>query len=271
MGADQVMLSTPSEPLNLSVMFDTVGSDNNDIRAWFSDDESENMSDGELNRQGTAMAFVTSDPAATDPPGRDPARRITFYRTTGAAPAVPESCFALGYADGTFEGPTWAPSGDRIAVVDRANDEAGRILVAPVPELAGGCRPPAGPGKVTITDARHPDWGPAGVPSVPARPGPRPDDQAGALESRTTRRLSLRGRRLARALRRGVVVRFQAPAAGRVSVHALRRGRIVATGSRTAARAGTVATRLRFNARARRTLGRRRSVRLTVRIGFRSA
>ena len=70
---------------------------------------------------------------------------------------------------------------------------------------------------------------------------------------------------------RCVVVRVHAPTAGRVSAHALRRGRVVATGSRTAARAGTVATRLRFNARARRALGGRRSVRLTVRIGFRSA
>jgi hypothetical protein len=279
MGNDQVMLSAPSEPLNLSVMFDRVGGDNNDIHDWFSDDNADSISDGEINRQGTAMAFVTSDREAPDPAAREPQRRLSFYRLTGPAPALPEACFALGYADGTFEGPTWSPAGDRIAVADRAEDETGRILVAPVPDITASCQQPPAPGKVVIADARHPDWGPAGVPSIPTAPeppstpatGPRKDDHASPSRSHTTRRLSLRGRRLARALRRGVVVRVHAPTAGRVSAHALRRGRVVATGSRTAARAGTVATRLRFNARARRALGGRRSVRLTVRIGFRSA
>jgi hypothetical protein len=71
MGNDQVLVSTPSEPLNLSVMFDRIGTDNNDIQNWFSDDNAPDMRDGEMNRQGTMMAFVTGD-----------SRRITFYRTT---------------------------------------------------------------------------------------------------------------------------------------------------------------------------------------------
>jgi hypothetical protein len=160
-----------------------------------------------------------------------------------------------------------------------------KILVAGVPNLAGGCRLPTAGGAVTIADARHPDWGPADVPeSGAAQPQPAttnpdttkpatatPAAHHGAPESLKPKTLSLRGRRLARALRHGVVVKLSAPAPGRISARALRGKRVVATGSAKAARAGTVALRLRFNARARRQLRGRRPVRLTILTTFRGA
>src|SRR4051794_32527480 len=126
MGNDQVLLSRPSEPLNDSVMFDRVGTDNNDIQDWFSDGPSGALRDGELNRQGTTVAFVA---------GADE-KRIVLYHRKGAPPAGVEQFCTHGGASGTFEGLSWSPSGDRLAFADRAADESGKVHVV---DYAGGC------------------------------------------------------------------------------------------------------------------------------------
>ncbi|HEX8086956.1 MAG TPA: hypothetical protein VF529_21920 [Solirubrobacteraceae bacterium] len=288
---DRVMTSAPSEPLNVAIKYDDVSPDNQDIQDWFTDEEVADMEDGEVNRQRSMVAFL--DAGKADEAGKSRASRISFYRMTGDEPAVPERCFTLGYADGRYEGPSWAPSGDRVAVVDRSNaDESGRLMVVSVPDLAGGCQTPASfwtkdNVAVTIDDARHPDWGPADVPSGSAADGPKPVDQPGKptpgpqtptpnnpvvgpvqppKAGPTTRRMTLRGRALARALRGGLVVRFRAAAPGVVTVRALQGRKVVAQGSARAARPGTVAIRLRFTARAKRALRAKRSLKLTVRL-----
>ena len=264
MGNDQVMTSAPSEPLNNDVMFDDVGSDNNDIHDWFSDSLSAGVNDGEVNRQGTMAAFLTSDKYNPDAKSS----RVTLYRVPGPAPAVPEQCSSIGFASGSYEGPTWAPSGDRLAFVDRAEDETGRILVVDVP----GCVSPAPSPRIVIEDARHPDWGPAPVPNATPPATPLGAGAPPAVKPIVaTRTMTLRGRNLRRALRQGMRIQYAAPGRGRVEVRALRSGRTVASGAASAQSARTVTARLRFTARARRAFRGRASVSLTVQTTFRRA
>ena len=285
MSNDRVMLSDPSEPLNLSVMYDDVGTDNQDIKDWFTDEGTADMEDGEISRNGSMMVYLDSGKAEEDPSVRAEASRISFYRMTGTAPAVPERCYTLGYAQGQYEGPSWSPDGAHVAYVDVAGDETGKLLIADVPNLADGCQAGAD-ARIVIENARHADWGPADVP-VGSNQGPnqqqgpsrqpqqqnpnsgpnQPDTNAGPTPA-VTRTVSLRGSALRRALRRGLVLRFRAPAGGRVSMRASKGRRAVANGSATAARAGTVAVRLRFTARGRRALRGAHSARLTVRTTF---
>jgi Tol biopolymer transport system component len=287
---DRVMTSDPSEIMNVEVKYDDVNPDNQSISDWFTDEGVADIEDGEVNRQKTMAVFL--DAGAKDETGQSEASRISFYRMTGDEPAAPERCYTLGYAEGRYEGPSWAPSGDRIAVVDR-KDQGGKLLVIPVVDRAGGCQTPAdfstqSNTAVTIDDARHADWGPADVPAVkedkpqqqPQQPvgeqqrPQQPTKPAGSETAKpvtTKRAVALRGRKLATALKRGVVVRFSAPAAGTVNAKAVAGGRTVAKGSARSAKAGPVAVKLRFDARARRTLRTRRSVRLSVRLTFAGA
>lgn len=286
----RVMTSTPSEPMNVEVKFDDVSTDNQDIQSWFTDEEVADPQDGEVNRQRTGMVFLDSGKTEEAPNARKKASRITVYRMTGDEPSVPERCFSLGYSEGMYEGPSWSPAGDRIAVVDRDDAGSGKLLVIPVPDVAGGCQTPASNwtaenAAVTIGDARHADWGPADVPRprqeerpTPVTPAPQPQQpqqpqpQPQQPQPQTAgRNVSLRGRALARALRGGLVVRFRAAAPGRVRARALSGRRVMATGSANAARPGTVAVRLRFNARAKRALRARRAVKLAVRMTLRPA
>ena len=55
---DQVLISTPSEPLNLSVMFDRVGTDNNDTGRWGRADLTD------VGDRGTAFIFADGAGAA---------------------------------------------------------------------------------------------------------------------------------------------------------------------------------------------------------------
>jgi hypothetical protein len=122
-----------------------------------------------------------------------------------------------------------------------------------LPDLSGGCRP-AGGEHLLIPGASGPDWGPADVPGATPAPPPGPQ-QLG---------VSVKRSRLRAALRNGLVVTVRG-AAGTVTATALTGHTKVGSG-RAAASNGTAKVRVRFTRRARRSLARKRSVRLTVRV-----
>jgi len=75
--------------------------------------------------------------------------------------------------------------------------------------------------------------------------------------------------RLTRALRRGLVLRVQAAGSGRASATATAKRKRVGAGAARTTTAGTAKVKVRFTRRAKRSLGRRRAVRLTLKVRFR--
>jgi hypothetical protein len=102
-----------------------------------------------------------------------------------------------------------------------------------------------------LAGATSPDWGPADVPA--------------AISAQPALRVRAVPRSLRSALRRGLVVTVRGTS-GRVTVTALAgRKRVAAGAARTSGR-GAAAVRIRFDRSARRTLARRRAVKLTLKV-----
>ena len=74
--------------------------------------------------------------------------------------------------------------------------------------------------------------------------------------------------KLAKALKRGVIVRVKAPGAGKVKVTARRGKKVVASGSGKANAGGSASVRLKFNKAGKKTLRRAKSARLTVDVTY---
>lgn len=263
----RTLISAPSSGFVTESAIDTAGDDQNAMQ-WFSDNRVGNLYDGEMNRQGTAVAFV----------GNTESDRLLVNRVT-TAPAkdvAPEGCLDAPAQGGRWSSPTWSPDGERLAFAGPAG-----IYVAQLTGIATGC-PDAS--KLTVETfapgAVSPDWGPAGLPAPKAE---QPRTGGGAAEQPTTTpqgpttpttqqptdgpaalRLSVAGARLSTALQRGLLARVRCAGTGTVAVRATLGARTVARGSGRCA-AGAAAVRVRFTAAARRTLRGRRTVALSVR------
>jgi hypothetical protein len=109
---------------------------------------------------------------------------------------------------------------------------------------------------LVIAGGSEPDWGPADVPAAAAQ-APAPAATLGA---------SLRRAKLRQALRRGLKVRVTLPQGGRVSAAAAMGRRAVARSKPRRLKAGQRTITLKFTKRARRTLARKRSVKLAIRV-----
>lgn len=155
----QVLMSSPTSALVKQVAIDTAG-DGKDAQQWFSDGDVNNLYDGEMNRQRTAVAFV----------GNTEANRLRVYRAPGGIAADPVGCLDAPVQNGKWSSPTWAPSGDRLAWAGPQG-----IYVASLPGIGAGC-PESGAVKVQAIapGATSPDWGPADLP------GPRPSSGGGS-------------------------------------------------------------------------------------------
>jgi hypothetical protein len=121
-----------------------------------------------------------------------------------------------------------------------------------LPDLSGGCQA-AGGEQLLIAGASSPEWGPADVPSATLAPPP---------SSQLT--VAVKRAKLRAVLRNGLVVTVGG-ATGRVTATALK-GRTKVAGGRAAAKNGSAKVRVRFTKSARRSLARKHSVRLTIRV-----
>ena len=283
---DTITASHPSEPLNVEVKYNDLDADPPEFQDWFTDESVWNIKDGEVARQGDKAVFITTKPYGYE--GGHDDGQVTIYTMNGPAPAAPQQC--MSYTSGHLNGsPTFSPAGDGLAWEVMASSGNGYVYDIMAADPNAACNPDAEPvpGTVIIADGRQPDWGPADVPQAdrPTKPVEPADDghtvtpepqqpqrptQPVEPTRPAIRKVTLNRRALARAVKRGLVVKFKVPGAGTVSAEASQGARLVAKGSRRAARAGTVAVRLRFGAAARRALRGRRSARLTVRMTFRA-
>ncbi len=142
------------------------GGDESDVH-WFDDEEmfglenSEDLGDGELSRQGDRLATVRSYGENT---------HLMFYKVTenviaGATSGPPTYACNTGN-EATLDNPSWSPDGGRIAFAHKEG-----IEVLPLPSVEEGC-PGASSGTVVIPGGAEPDWGPAAVNPGPPPPPP---------------------------------------------------------------------------------------------------
>ena len=204
----------------------------------------------------------------------------------GPAPALPEQCFSFLYPDHFLASPTFSPDGSAVAwnQAPRPGDtRRWDIVVGQVPDQSAGCQLPSAGATTIIEDAITPDWSPAPVPTLqeappagPAGPqtpppGAQPQPPANPRPGAAPKpRVTIAPRPLARTLARGLVLNARVPSAGTLKVTVRRAGRVVATGTVRARRAGRVNLTARFTGAAKRSLRRVRSATLTVQFRFTS-
>jgi hypothetical protein len=265
----RVLLSGPASAYLTQTGIDVLGDDKHEAIHWFSDhsDGVQNLFDGELNRQGTAAAFVANTTGDA----------LRIYRQNGAPSEdnPPQTCLNAPKRAGAWASPSWAPDGNRLAM----SDDSG-LYVVDLPGLQQGC-PDAGQVKVVAIapGGKLPDWGPADLPDpstrpvapsapaapaapLPAKGGTRGGPAAGGAKGGASTFLARAGKVAARS----ITVRVSVPAAGRLSARATRGGRTVATAAARTVKAGATAT---LTLKATKKLPRR--AKLTVRVTLKPA
>jgi WD40-like Beta Propeller Repeat len=236
---------------NTDSIVDTVGNGNQAFEYWFNDDNAWYLHDGEISRDGKLAAWVGQAPNGMT------ADIVAVYRMTGRAPALPEACYHYTKPDGSFDSPSFSPDGRQIAFAHKQGHNPG-ILVGPLPDVSGGCALPSADARTIVPGGAEPDWGPADVPVAGDAGG-----DAAALALRAPKRLKLRA-----ALRKGIVLRVSPGQAGKAAGSAKAARAKVAKGAARVGAKGSGKLRLRFTAKARRSLRRKRSVRLAVSVRF---
>jgi opacity protein-like surface antigen len=221
---------------------------------WFG--HGTNVEDGEY--AGGNVAVVRGVDESAD-------NTIQMYRQEGGFDTPPTpTCTISGPAAGPngqyFADPTFSPDGRALAF-----QQGDGIHVMSFP--SGNCLD--GQPRLAIAGASQPDWGPA-----PVNPGEREREACSTCGERSgekAQRLRLRApkRISARALRKGLVLRVNAPAAGSLSATAALGGKRVASGRGKAKAAGPAKVRLRAAKRTARRL--KPGKRLTLKVALRPA
>ena len=255
----QVLLSERSVIFgNTDSIIDVVGNGNQAFEYWFNDDNAWYGEDGEISRDGKLAAFVAQQPDASG----FRSDRLAIYRMNGAAPALPEACYHYTNPDGGFDSPSFSPDGKQIAFAHEYGHNLG-IHVGPLPDVSGGCALPSAEAKMIIPGGAEPDWGPADVPAPKVTPPDDPKKGATKLALRLPR-----GAKLAAALRKGIVLTVKPGQAGKAVASAKAGKAKVAKGRAKVGRKGSAKLKLRFTAKAKRSLRRKKSVRLAVTVKF---
>ena len=99
---DHTLITDPVEPLNYYVWTDTVGDDQYGEQ-WFEDWNMVALRDGEVNRQKTVSAFVSSQTNISD--------NIRILRMSQPIPAEPEDCLWIppDAEAGAYSSPSFSP------------------------------------------------------------------------------------------------------------------------------------------------------------------
>ena len=239
--------------------FDSPDGGVDDFVNWWGDGE--DVSDAEITRQGDRIAYLRSYGERT---------HLALYAVQGdartevpPAPATEGGCHSG--ADATLDDPTWSPDGEKIAFADAAGVE---VLETP---RAAPCDGP--PTQVVLPGASEPDWGPANV-----NPGPRetrPPHYPPACGKRgfctpppvhvKPPKLTSFTTKLHTALAKGVTVPVTTSGEGDVKVELLSGRKVLAKGSAVVDGSWAAKVKVRFTRAAKKSLARKRSVKLTVR------
>jgi hypothetical protein len=182
------------------------------------------MGDGEVTRDGTRLA-VTFDYGAD--------KKLGFFAVKGdvrtqAPPPYADAACTATEGDERFADPSWSPDGSAVAFADKDGVEIMRFS-----EFGADHCALAGPSSVLSATASEPDWGPADPPAAAYTPPPAPTPApTPAPAPKPAKKLTFKAPRVTRAaLRKGLVVRFSAPAGARVTAKLTRAGRTLAKGS----------------------------------------
>lgn len=258
-GNDRTLISGADSAFITETAIDTPGASGNAME-WFSDNTSGslNLFDGELSRDGGAVAFVTNS--------NGDHLRIWRTPTAPATGVVPQACLdAPAQGGGGWSSPSWAPDGQRLVAAG-----GGGLYIATLPNIAAAC-PPDDQVKVTVIapGARSPDWGPADVPGPRPAAAPAPNAQGGAQPgpggsgaTATPLRLTVGRIALAAALRRGLGVTVRCTT-GAAVVIAHSGSRRIGAGKATC-RSGRARVLVRFAPATRSALRGRRALKLTL-------
>jgi mannose-6-phosphate isomerase-like protein (cupin superfamily) len=258
---DTLLRSESGVSLNEDAVFTTVGPGRGDdgLKRWFWDDWGYGVSDVEISRDLKTVVGIAGQSGDEKlrvyrplyDPFNAPAQDLTPFAEN--TPVI-DPCFDLNDpAGGTPETPSLSPDGRGLAYSARDG-----IWVHSLPDISAGCQN-GQPGRLLIPGGRHPDWGPADVPAAVV-PGPGRGPRLRVKAARTS---------LSRALRRGLVLTVRSGGPGKARATALARGARVGAGRAAVGASGTAKVKVRFTRRAKRSLARRRSVRLTLKVGFR--
>jgi WD40-like Beta Propeller Repeat len=264
---DTLLRSYANSALNDDTVFNKVGAGVGDdqLDHWFYDPQGmQTVKDVELSRDGRAVAGIVGQGDDTlrvyrptfDPFNAPDWNHVPFAQ--GNQPVI-EPCYEYtGPVGGKFESVSFAPDGRQLAY-----GVGDGIWVSDVPDLGAGCAR-ASVNALKIPGGRFPDWGPADVPAAGSGPDAdqKADPRGRALTAKPARM------RLRKALRRGLTVTVRGPGSGRARIRAVAGRTRVGKGAASAGTAGTARVKVRFSRKAKRSLARRRAVRIALRVRF---
>lgn len=238
------------------VNFDSPDGGADDSVHWF-DDPSEDASDGDITRQGDRLVYVRSYGSNT---------HLQFVNLQGDArtsipPAPDPNAGCQSGSDETIDEPTWSPDGEKLAVAHSQG-----IEVLPIGRAS--CQ---ASGTVVIPGGSEPDWGIADVnptvdPPPPPPPPPCTGGNCGQPPKSDAPRVSAAKAKLRTALSKGVTLNVRTSGAGAVKVELLSGRKVMAKGSGSVGESHAAKVKARFTRAARKSLARKRTVKLTVRV-----
>jgi hypothetical protein len=250
----RTLLSGPSSAYLSHTGVDTLGDAKHEAAEWFSDytNNAQNLFDGELNRQGSGVAYVAN--SAGD------SLRIYHVNGTPQQGNPPQGCLSAPSRGSAWESPSWSPDGQRLA----ASDASG-LYVVDVPGIDAGCPDAAAVTVKTIAPGgRFPDWGPADLPDPSTRPAapagpaaPGPATTPGGAAKPVTPKSGTAGKgggsakaafsaRVVKVSGTAITVKVAVPVAGRLAATAERKGKKIAVAKPRAVKAGTTTLTLKL-------------------------
>ncbi len=279
MANDVLLRSFSGATMNDDAVFTNVGPGKGDdeLDPWFYDEEQGyGVDDVELSRDLETVVGVAGQSdeklrvyrTVMHPFGAPDWNHRPFHQ--GNTP-VAERCAELtDPAGGKFETPSLSPDGRGLAYAT-----ADGIRVVGLPDLAGGCPGLAGPGTLVLPGAKHPDWGPAGIPAAeafqpgePNAPAPGPGAKGGSGGGGTAPAVKVARADLRTALRKGLVLTVRTGGAGRLAATVKRSGATLGRRTVTVGDVGVAKVRVRLSGRAARALRRSATARLSVAVAF---